>query len=92
MAMVFSRPVSPASRVILIVFGLVGIAMALTSVVAIAAGLAAMVRPALVPGVAAPWVLILLGLMLAVPAAAALLARGWYARLLRAQRTPPPGS
>jgi hypothetical protein len=56
----------------------------------IAAGLAAIIRPALLPGVAAPWVLILLGLMLAVPAAAALFARTWYARLLRAEQSPRP--
>jgi hypothetical protein len=88
--MVSTGPVSAASRIILIVFGLVGIAMALASSIAIAAGLAAIVRPALLPGVAAPWVLILLGLMLAVPAAAALFARTWYARLLRAEQSPRP--
>ena len=92
MDVVSSVTVSAASRIILIVLGLVGIAMAVASLLAIAGGLAAMVRPELLPGVAAPWVLILLGLMLAVPACAALIARGWYARLLRADRTRRPGA
>ena len=75
---------------ILVVLGLVGIAMAIASLLAIGGGLAALIRPALVPGVTAPWVLVLLGLMLAAPAAAALLARAWYARLLRTAAPGPP--
>jgi hypothetical protein len=82
--------VSAASRIIVIVLGLVGIAMAVASVLAIAGGFAAIVRPAILPGVTAPWVLILLGVMLAAPACAALIARGWYVRLLRADRTRRP--
>ena len=87
--MVSTVAVSPASRVIVIVLGLVGIAMALASLLAIAGGLAAMIRPALLPGVAAPWVLVVLGVLLAFPACAALIARAWYARLLRADRPLP---
>ena len=74
---------------ILFVLGLVGIAMGLASILAIAGGLASLLRPSLLPGINAPWVLFLLGLMLAAPAVAALRARAWCARAWRGRAAEP---